>query len=215
MVDVITRYLTTNDLDRMVEVENNTWIPPLRASREKIRSRLEDGHRILGYEVGGKLAGMAAWSYQKINSMGEFPNDFSSFSSGKSLLDSSSAAFIYNVGVAKQFQNQGIGKKMVQEALRKIRADGITEVYLDGRCPSYNGSKSFAEEDVEQQSEFKKRIDECMKENKTPTVEDVRFDPTLRFYNNIGFEPVLLSANFFSADKPSGGYRVIMYIKLS
>jgi len=214
MTNETAKYLTTDDLDKMVEAENSTWIPPLRASRRKIGSRLEDGHRILGYEVDGKLAGMAAWSYQKINSMSELPKDFSSFSSGKSVLDGSNAAFIYNVGVSREFQNQGIGKRIVKEALMKIREDGITEVYLDGRCPSYNGSKRFPEEDVDPQPEFKKRIDECMRENKTPTVEDVRFDPTLKFYNKIGFVPVHLSPSFLSADVPSGGYRVIMYMKL-
>ncbi len=212
--DEIARYLTLNDLDRIVQIENDTWIPPLRASREKIKYRLENGHRYLGYDVNGILTAMVGWSYQFIRSPQELPADFATFSSGKSVLEESNVAFIYNVGVGRQFRKQGIGSKVVQEAFKKIFEDGVKEIYLDGRCSSYNGSTEYPDiEYVEQQSEYKKRIDACMKEDKVPTVDDVMFDPTLRFYARLGFTPVRLSANFLSADKPSGGFRVIMYKK--
>ena len=212
---VVARYLTASDIDEMVKVENETWIPLIRAPKERMLYRLENGHRYFGYVINGELAGMVGLSYQHIKSPEDFPSDFSTFSSGKSELDRESVAYIYNVGVAKKFQKQGVGKKMVQETFQKIREDGVKEIYLDGRCPSYNGSKDFPEiEFVDQQLEFKRRIDECVRENKVPTPEDVMFDPTLRFYSKLGFVPIKLSANFLTADKAAGGFRVIMYQRL-
>lgn len=212
---VMTRILTLDDLDDIMKVENETWIPTMRASREKIEDRIKNGHRYFGYIINEDLAGMVAWSYQRIRSLQEFPKDFSSFSSGKSILGGSNAAFIYNVGVAKKFQGQGFGTKMVKAAIGYIKGEGINEVFLDGRCPSYNGSMQYKEEHVPQSPEFKKSIDLCVKENRVPRVDEIRHDPTLRFYNNNGFQPVLLtSSGFITADQASGGYRVIMYTKM-
>lgn len=212
---VMTRILTLDDLNDIMKVENETWIPPMRATREKIEDRINNGHRYFGYIINDALAGMVAWSYQNIRSLEEFPKDFSSFSSGKSTLEGSNSAFIYNVGVAKNFQGKGVGTKMVKAALDYIKRDGVNEVYLDGRCPSYNGSTQFSEEKVAQSAEFKKSIDICVKENRVPIVNEVCHDPTLRFYNNLNFQPVLLtSSGFITADQASGGYRVIMYTKV-
>ena len=209
------RYLNLDDIDEIVKVENETWIPPMQAPRERIENRIKNGHRYLGYEIDGDMAGIVAWSYQYIKSLNELPKDFSLFSSGESILEKSNVAFIYNVGVAKKFRGQGVGTKVVREALNKIKEDGVTQVYLDGRCPSYNGSTEYEQEHIEQQTEFKKRIDKCIRENKTPTIDDIEYDPVLRFYKKLGFKPVHLISNFIPQDSPSGGNRIIMYIKFS
>lgn len=221
----ITRILGLKELNGIVKVEQETWITPMQASRELIEKRIKLGHQILGYEINNELAGIVSWCYKKTNTanLGNISDpdripggfeDFVNFSSGKSTLENANSAFIYNVGVANKYRGQGIGTEAVKAALMEIKKNGIKHVFLDGRCPSYNGSKKFPQEQVEPNPEFKKRIDECIEKERLPSVEVMKLDPTLRFYYKLNFRPFKLIAKFYKADIPTGGNRLIVYQEL-
>lgn len=219
-----TRLLVLEDLDEMVRVEQEAWIPLAQAPRELIEKRLKLGHQIMGYEIDKKLVGMVSWCYKKINAanleisdLDETPDwfkDFVNFSRGRSVLENANSAFIYSTGVSHKYRGLRIGTRIMEAVLAEIKKNRIEHVFLDGRCPSYNGSKDYPQEQVEQVLEFKKAIDECNRKGKLPSVEVMKLDFTLRFYYNLGFRPFKLIPNFYKEDIPTGGNRLVVYQKV-
>lgn len=217
-----TRLLGLKDLNEMVKVEQEAWIPPAQAPRELIEERLKLGHQTMGYEVDGKLVGMVSWCYKRINiaDLNNIPNsgekldwfkDFVDFSRGKSILENANSAFIYSTGVSHKYRGHGIGTRIMEAVLAEIKRNGIKHILLDGRCPSYNGSKEYPQEQVEQVPEFKKAIDDCNRTGELPSVEVMKLDFTLRFYYKLGFKPFKLIPKFYKRDIPTGGNRLIVY----
>ena len=220
-----TRLLGLEDLDEMVRVEQEAWIPPAQAPRELIETRVKLGHQIMGYEIDRRLVGMVSWCYKRINVVDlevipklgwrlSWFEDFVNFSKGRSILENANSAFIYSTGVSYKHRGGGIGTRLMQAVLTEIKKNGIKHVLLDGRCPSYNGSTEYPQEQVEQVPEFKRAIDRCNKTGELPSVEVMRLDFTLRFYNKLGFKPFKLLPNFYIGDIPTGGNRLIVYQEL-
>ncbi len=209
------RILSTFDLDKIEEAENNTWVTHMQAPKEKIRTRIENQHQIMGYMVDGNIGALVCWCYrpEKLSQEG-MSKDFGLFSSGACTPEQAGAAYIYNVGVPLNFRRQHLGTKSVRAAFEMMKSQGVTDVFLDGRCPSYNGSSGDPKEYIEQSPDFKKRVDECIEKGELPTVDDMMLDPTLRFYAKLGFKPYVLLPNFYPEDHASGGNRLIVYQKL-
>tara|TARA_Y100000310_G_scaffold298060_1_gene331631 strand:- start:146 stop:820 length:675 start_codon:yes stop_codon:yes gene_type:complete len=219
------RLLGLEDLDEMVRVEQEAWIPLAQASRELIETRVRLGHQIMGWEIDRRLVGMVSWCYKKINvaDLAVIPKpdeklswfeDFVNFSKGKSVLENANSAFIYSTGVSHKQRGSGIGTRLMQDVLEEIKRNGIKHVLLDGRCPSYNGGSEYPQEQVKQVPEFKRAIDECNRTGELPSVEDMKLDFTLRFYDKLGFKPFKLLPHFYENDIPTGGNRLIVYQEL-
>ena len=94
-----------------------------------------------------------------------------------------------------------------------MRDDGIHQVFVDSRMPSYHGSTRYHHESIPRNSEFRKAIDRYFSEHIFPQDHEFLLDPAIRFYMENGFRPYLIIKDFIQ-DKPSGDIRVICYMDL-
>lgn len=209
--------LDEKDMDKIVTLEKEIWIPELQASHDTILTRLRHGHRLLGGVHEGELSGMIGWCYSEYSlSEGseKFPRTFAQFSTCESCRSpKNNSAFIYNVGIAPSARGKGMGSRLLQRAFEEIRNGKISEVFLDSRLPSYNGSLHHAHETVPPNHLFRDAIDRYLNKNLFPGEEQFALDPAIRFYLKNGFKPWLIMRNFIE-DAPSGNMRVICYLNL-
>ena len=209
--------LHPSDIDKICALEKEVWIPELQASRETILTRFNNGHKMLAIKERDKLLGMVGWCYSRFSIQDpprDFPRKFSEFSACKSCSKTDAqSAFIYNVGVKLVRREKGVGSSLLQWAFEKIGKDGINQVFLDSRMPSYNGSEEYPHETVQQDLEFKDAIDRYFATNQFPDNRVFFRDKAIRFYMKNGLTPWLISKDFIQ-DEPSGNMRVICYLNL-
>jgi glyoxylase-like metal-dependent hydrolase (beta-lactamase superfamily II)/GNAT superfamily N-acetyltransferase len=212
-----TSIMDEHQVDRLYKLETQSWIPELQASRELILSRIQQGHQILGLEKDAELLGMVCWRYSGYSihkGKDRFPRSFMEFSGSREETGQRPwSAFIYNVGVKAGFRQIGTGSLLLQEAFHKIRERGVSQVFVDCRMPSYNGSQRLPNERIKPNSEFKEAIDRYFATGEFPAKTEFELDPRLRFYMKNGFQPWLLLDNFIN-DFSSGNKRLICFINL-
>jgi hydroxyacylglutathione hydrolase len=209
--------LTESDINLICELEKETWIPELRASKQTILKRLSLGHKMLALGTRDKLSGMVAWRYDSFSlkdSPDKFAPDFNEYANQKSLYKpEAKSAFIYNLGVRFSGREQGVGSALLQYAFETIRTDGINQVFVDSRIPSYQGSVHGGFEKFTPENEVTETVNKSLSQNFVPEKETLLIDPVLRFYTTNGFNPWLIK-NQFIQDKSSGNIRIICYINL-
>ena len=209
--------LTESDIDLICELENEAWIPELRASKETILKRLQLGHKMLALGNDKNLLGMISWRYDIFSikdDPSKFPNVFTEFSLKESTPKlKAKSAFIYNLGVRGSARKQGVGSSLLQWAFEIIRNDDIEQVFVDSRIPSYQGSNFGEFENVSPADEFAETVKSYLSKNDIPEKEDLLVDPILRFYTINGFRPWLIK-NEFIQDESSGNIRIICYINI-
>lgn len=205
------------DLEAICKLEREIWIPALQAPREVIRERLRNGHRLLTIKEKTGWLGMIGWCYSPFSladGPDPFPHNFQQFSNCKSCcLDNARSAFIYNVGVLPEHRRKGTGSLLLQEVFEKIRKDGISQVFIDSRMASYNGSAQHAQEKVSPQQIFREAVDRYFSTGQMPSEAALASDPTVNFYMKNGLTPWLLRQDFIP-DEPSGNMRVICQANL-
>ena len=209
--------LTESDIKIICDLETETWIPELRASKETVLKRLSSGHKMLGLGNRDKLSGMVAWRYDSFSlkdGPDKFPQYFSEFSNQKSLHKSEAkSAFIYNLGVRPSARKQGVGSALLQYAFETIRNEGIKQVFVDSRIPSYQGSDHGGFEKFIPENEVAETVNRSLLQNFVSEKQGLLVDPILRFYAANSFSPWLIK-NQFIQDKSSGNIRIICYINL-
>ncbi len=209
--------LTESDIDLICDLETETWIPELRAPKETILKRLSLGHKMLAVGSRDKLSGMVAWRYDVFSlkdAADNFPQHFSEFSNQKSLPKSEAkSAFIYNLGARPSARKQGVGSALLQYAFETIRNDGVKQVFVDSRIPSYQGSDHGGFEKFVPENDVAETVNRSLSQNFVSEKESLLVDPVLRFYAANGFSPWLMK-NEFIQDKSSGNIRIICYINL-
>jgi hydroxyacylglutathione hydrolase len=209
--------LDESDIDAICNLEREIWIPSLQASRETILTRLKQNHNLLSVRENGELEGMLGWCYSKFSVNGkisDFPGNFHDFSNCTSCcVETACSAFIYNLGVRPAARRKGAGSLMLQEAFEKIRKTGISQVFIDSRLPSYNGSGTHPQENIPRNKKFHEAIDRYFSTDKLPGEEDLLSDPAVGFYMKNGLSPWLILRDFIN-DPPSGDMRVICFMDL-
>lgn len=209
--------LHKSDIDKICDLEKEIWIPELQVTRQTILTRLLNGHKMLAIKERDKLSGIIGWCYSRFSiqdSPENFPRKFTEFSTHKSCTKTEAqSAFIYNVGVKPKCREKGVGSLLLQGAFEKIREDGVYQVFLDSRMPSYNGSREYPHETVQQDVEFGHSIDRYFTANQFPDNTDFLRDKAIRFYMKNGLAPWLIVKGFIQ-DEPSGNMRVICYLNL-
>jgi len=211
------RLLDLKDLEEICRLEKEIWIPPLQAPRELIEKRLLQGHRMLSFADHGVTEGVVSWCYSSFSlkdGVDAFPDDFYRFSACSSCeARRANSAFIYNVGVIPEARGRGTGGLLLQEAFAMIRKEGIAQVFIDSRLPSYEGSYGFPQEEVPQNPVFKEAIDTYFATGCLPPEDILRKDPAVSFYLKNGLTPWCVKRNFIH-DPPSGNLRLICYANL-
>jgi len=209
--------LNESDINLICELEKETWIPQLRASKQTILKRLCLGHKMLALGNHDKLSGMVAWRYDSFSlkhGVDNFPQDFGEYANQKSLnKPEAKSAFIYNLGVRPSARKQGVGSALLQYAFEKIRSEGIKQVFVDSRIPSYQGSDHGGFEKFIAENEVAEAVNKSLSQNFVSEKKTLLVDPILRFYAANGFSPWLIK-NEFIHDKSSGNIRIICYINL-
>ena len=103
--------LDESALEEICQLEKEIWIPQMQATREVIRERLRQGHKLLSIREEKGLPGMVGWCYSPFtlsDGPENFPLSFRQFSNCKSCCaDNAHSAFIYNVGVRPDHRRQG------------------------------------------------------------------------------------------------------------
>ncbi|MDY6778030.1 MAG: GNAT family N-acetyltransferase, partial [Candidatus Nanohaloarchaea archaeon] len=199
----------------MVACEEASWIPPLQADQETIRNRLERGHIYLG-KVEGALQGMSSFLQVSVDEKSlleepeRFFDDFHSFYS-RDFDEDGNAIFLYNVGVAREHRRQGIGSLLVGAVQQWAEESNADHLILDGRCPSYNGSKAYSQESFERKTVFRKALQSHDPGDPLPAEDVLREDPVIDFYfSNLPCEPLAILPDFLPADPATDGYRVML-----
>lgn len=196
-----------------MKLERNSWIPFLQADEKTILKRFDLGHIMLGAQEDSDLVGMISFSYSNFSpdDYPSFPKTFREFSS-QPILKNYNTAFCYNLAILPDKRGYRYASLLIRAGWDKAKKDGCMYGVADGRCSSYNGSSEFEQEQIKQNTEFKKIIDRYLKEGIFPQQKEFLKDPTLAFYHRVtGCKFLWLIPNFLPEDKPAGGLRVISY----
>jgi len=209
--------LGESSLEEICRLEQEIWVPQMQASREAIRERLLQGHKLLTLKEEKGLPGMVGWCYSpfsRADGPDDFPKNFQEFSNCKSCCaDNAHSAFIYNVGVKPECRRQGTGSLLLQEVFEKIRKDGISEVFIDSRIAAYNGSTQHGQEKVPPSRTFHEAVDEYFRTGRMPDDTVLASDPAVSFYMKNGLSPWIIRPGF-TPDETSGNMRIICYANL-
>jgi len=204
--------LLKEDLELILDLEKNSWLPSAQANEKSILKRLDLGHTMLGLKE-DKLIGMVSFSYAQSspNDYKNFPKTFNEFST-KKIGENYNSGFFYNLAIHPEKRGGKYASFLIKEAIAYARNEGCIHLFADGRCPSYNGSNNFKQEKVKQSLEFKKVIDRYVETNIFPEQKEFLNDFTLAFYHKLlGCKFLWIMPDFFPEDKPSGGFRVIFH----
>lgn len=206
-----------SEIDKIWALEKEIWIPELQASKDTILTRLRGGHKLLAMKKHDELLGMIGWCYSRFSILDPpeaFPKKFSDFSTCQSCCPTEAqSAFIYNVGVKPTCRRKGAGSLLLQWACEKMREDGVCQVFVDSRLPSYNGSQQYHYENIQRNPDFREAIEWYFAKKRFPSKIEFAMDPRIRFYMRNSFRPWLILKDFIQ-DEPSGNMRVICYLNL-
>jgi GNAT superfamily N-acetyltransferase len=204
--------LSIDDLEKIMEVEERAFIPPLQASPETIAKRLKMDHTYLGLYLDNRLIGTLAFreSVFSPDDFQKFPETSEEFANNLNE-NNPNAIFVYSLGILPEYRGKAT-IELVNAAINMARERGLDYVVGEGRFPSYNGSN---QEKIKQKAELKRTIDDAIKNKSMPPEKELLKDSTLAFYHRFGkvnFWKIIL--NFTPEDKSSGGHRLIIYKKL-
>lgn len=224
--------LSIEDLPRIVDLENKTNIPEIRASTKIIKKRFEKGNIMLGFEVDDSyiyqqksLIASVGWRFAYFDPIKpeELPQNFREYSSSSTFPPANfNAMYHYGINVDPLMRKEGIGRivcKHIFDAMfARGKISGCEYIVFDPRLHTYNGSEEYPEiEKFPQDPQMKEAVDKTIAGERQFTIDDALRDPALKIYIRLtrGFEFLKLMPNtWFPPDKPSGGFGIYGYKKL-
>jgi len=228
-------YLDAGDIAEIMALEKKVCIPLIQASEETILKRFARGNFMIGVRMNDALVGSLGFRYGNfsLDNRDEFTKNFREFSTPHEKPSTYNAGFIYSVnvdpehrtlavhkGCAKGLRATGIGKALFVNAIKKMREDKCDFLVGDGRPTFYNGSHDFPHERYDQAPHLKDLLDKCAAGHELTPGEgaEIMEYPIFRAYNKFvggGFEVAWVIPGFFPSDTPTGGFRVILYKRLT
>jgi len=228
--------LTEQDIPRIIDLEEMTNIPSIRASREKILRRFEKGNMMLGFEIDNdyvyqqkRLIGDLAWrfAYFLPERPEDLPKDFEGYSTPNHFPPANfNAMFHYGINVSPKIREEGLGRQVLKHVFEAMfsqgKKNGCEFVVFDPRLYTYNGSSEYPEIEgrIPQDPKMKEAVDKAMKGEREFTLQDALRDPILHIYNKTLLKQGelkfvrLMPSSWFPPDKPSGGFGVYCYKEL-
>lgn len=228
--------LTTTDIPRIMNLEERTNIPSIRASREKILKRFEKGNMMLGFEIDDEyiyqqrmLVGDVGWrfAYFDPERAQDLPKNFEEYSTSNQLPPANfNAMFHYGINVHPEVRKEGLGKQVLKQVFEAMfnqgKKSGCEFVVFDPRLYTYNGSTEYPdiEGNIPQDPKMRDAVDKAIKGEREFTLQDALRDPILHIYNRTLLKERelklirLMPNSWFPPDKPSGGFGVYCYIQL-
>ena len=228
-------YLDAGDIAEIMALERKVCIPLIQASEETILKRFARGNFMIGVQLNDVLVGSVGFRYGNFspNNRDEFTKNFTEFSTPHEKPSAFNAGFIYSVNVAPEHrtlavhkQNPtglraiGIGRDLLVSALQKMRQDRCNFLVIDGRPAFYNGSHDFFHERYDQVPSLKDLFNKCDSGHELTPREatEILSYPIFGAYNKFlsgGLEVGWIIPDFFPSDTPTGGFRVILYKRLT
>jgi len=226
--------LTATDIDEMMALERKVCIPLIQASPDTILKRLARGNVMIGVRWGDTLVGSIGFRHDTFSpdDFQSFPKTFGEFSTPTKKPATYDAGFVYSVNVdpehrtlavqaepSKGLRPAGIGKTLVVSAAQRMTQEACVYLVGDGRPAFYNGSSDFPQERYDTDAQLKSLLDKCASGH---TLSDDEASlllayPIFAAYNKSlggGLRVAWVIPNFFPADTPAGGFRVILYKRL-
>lgn len=224
--------LSELDIPRIIDLEEKTNIPSIRASKEKILLRFEKRNMMLGFEIDNeyfsqqrRLIGDLAWRFTYFNPerLQDLPDNFEEYSTPNYRPPANfNTMFHYGINIDSKMRTEGLGRqvcKYVFEAMfNQGKKSGCDFVVFDPRLHTYNGSDKYPEiEKFPQDPKMREAVDKAIKGEREFTLQDALRDPAFNVYNRL-LGPVefikLMPDTWFPPDKPSGGFGIYCYKKL-
>lgn len=206
------RPLRLEEIPAMVALEEAAWSPPLRASEQMIRRRLELGHvMMVVHAKDGRLAASACFTptSQEPFDRASFPATFVQFSS-LPRTEPVRSIYVYNLCVHPAFRRLETVRSVMNATLAACRDLGARWIVGDGRCAAYRGSLPGAPDKVKADATFRAAIESWRQTGLQPPDEDLTRDPLLRLhYRQLKCRFLHLMPDFLPGDASSAGYRVI------
>ena len=212
--------LVNSDIESILNVENNSFIPSIQANKETILDRLNKGHTYLGATQEGKLIGAIAFRFA------HFSPDFSDFKIRQPTFEEwaneksdseGNAIFAYSLGVIPKYRSGIISKKLLKKTI-EMACDCKKEFLVgDGRIPSYNGSNENGFENFHRNEALREAINKYLKNDVVIPRDILSQDPIVGLYMKLIPELKILGvtdSKFIEEDYPAGGHRVIVYVDL-
>lgn len=210
--------LDHGSIDAMLAVERAVFIPPMQASGDTMRRRLDMGHVMLGLarEDDGALAGMGCFSYAwlppaGIDALAGFPRDEHEFCSWP-VPKEFNAAFAYNLAILPRYRSYPVLRMLFHAGLERMQRDGVRYGFNCVRLASYNGSEAhgFATESIPQRPRLKAAIDRYLAHGVFPSREVLDLEPLARLERRLCdcvYRWIL--PDFAPWDAASGGHRLL------
>ena len=120
-----------SDLDKIMQIENESFIPEISENREVFEKRLQFFQK--GFLVFEDSSSSEVFGYFSSELWKSFPKDFSSFKIGHDIEDfffeRGKNLYISSFAILKKMRGKGIGKKLFQDSLdfieNLLKDDGI------------------------------------------------------------------------------------------
>jgi len=209
------RVLRAGEEADLAQLEMEAWPGPLQASIDKIKTRIELGHRIMVAERAGALIASVCYvpTAHDPFEWPAFPKTFEAFS----LMPRSQAVrfvYVYNLCVHPAHRDGSVVRALMRAGILDSISLGAESLVADGRCPAYAGSTELPDR-VDADEEFHQAIDDWRMSGIKPSDEKLLRDPVLRFYRRLlGCRFLYLIPDFIPADIASGGHRVMFIADL-
>lgn len=213
---MIIRKVSENDISTIMEVEETSFISPIRTTEFNIRRRIGLGHTYLVVFDGTKPVGTIAFRNARFSPQNytQFPKTFAKYAEEPNELKANSA-FVYTLGVIPAYRSGFAAKMLIQAAIAEAKNLGLQYGVGDARCPSFNGSAQWPEERFEKNEKVHLAVKEHLNGGPFPKYEVLLQDPVLGFYlKTFGFKTLWIVPNFWVGDEPCGNFMVIIYKEL-
>ena len=210
-----------SDMERILSVEREAFIPSIQTTEEVIRKRLGKEHIYLGVERNKQLVGTLALRFAY------FALDFEDFCKRNPTFadyaesdnkQDANAVFVYSIGTRPLYRNGANAKVLLQGALDIARQKGMEFLVGDARVPSYNGSNQNQRyEQFDKNEKLHQAIDDYFKTGVLPPRKLIEQDPVAGFYLRVFPQGKVLGItdkNFWEGDEPCGGHMIIEYLGL-
>lgn len=197
---LIIRRTIKNDLKSIMEVENNAWPEELQASYAKLESRLhhfpygffcaELDRQIVGFSTSMLInyEPLAEKSWDHLTGDGFCSNHHHEHND----------LYVVSLGVHKQYQNHGVGSKLILSQIALAKALKVKHIMLGSRIPDYHKYKHLKASEYIKKSNGKEEP----------------LDSELRFYNRFGFSVSRLIPDF-EKDSDSLDYGVVVCMEIT
>jgi ribosomal protein S18 acetylase RimI-like enzyme len=190
-----------DDIEKIVDLENETWPEGIRASRSEFESRIKTFPEgvIAIKSDSGEIVGLITSMIidkEEVSRLKRWENITSDGMIYRHNPDGNSL-YIVSLGVSPRYRRRGLGKKLLQTQIDLGKKLCLDYLVLGSRVPDFYKYDGTIEEYLAEKDD-----------------EGYSIDSLVRFYQRCGLRVEEVKANYMEDDKESRNYGVIMVKEL-